>query len=201
MCSPNSRPVELAWPCQQILGDENPILCQKEIAGGPFWESVGEKLLGNRTRLNTFWGRFVGLLALFVPFFLFGGKTQKESNVPQFSDCNSRAVNGCDNFIGTCDFLVLSAGTPKRGRKTGTTRKLSKIFSTLFDAFCPARKMSKSVDNIFDTFWWFSAWPLFAGHFCGPLILSAGTPSMPIKFRSFRGAAFIYWARGFFWYI
>ena len=47
---------------------------------------------------------------------------------------------------------------PKRAGKLvlrENCRKLSKIFLTLlgdFDVFCPARKMSKSVENIFDTF-------------------------------------------------
>ena len=35
----------------------------------------------------------------------------------------------------------------------------------IFDVFCPARKMSKSVENIFDTFWRFLTWPLSAGLF------------------------------------
>ena len=31
-------------------------------------------------------------------------------------------------------------------------RKVSKNFLTLFDVFCPARKVSKSVEKLFDTF-------------------------------------------------
>ena len=34
-------------------------------------------------------------------------------------------------------------------------RKICWNFLTIFDAFCPARKVSKSVENIFDTFWQF----------------------------------------------
>ena len=50
----------------------------------------------------------------------------------------------------------------KRGRKKGAARKLSKSVEKLFDTFwrfltvfCPARKLLKSVEKRFDTFWRF----------------------------------------------
>ena len=51
---------------------------------------------------------------------------------------------------------------PKRGRKIGAARKVLKsvgnyfdIFLTIFDVFCPARKLSKSEEIIFDPFFFF----------------------------------------------
>ena len=42
-------------------------------------------------------------------------------------------------------------------------------FLTIFYVFCPARQMSKGVENIFDTFWCCLTWPLSVGPFGGPL--------------------------------
>ena len=110
---------------------------------------------------------------------------------------------------GPWALVPLESEPPRRGRKTGATRencrKVSKIFLTLSDdfwGFLPcAKKLSKSVENVFDTFWrflrffalrekcrkvskifltlfddfWrFSTWPLSAGPFCGPLIEKNG---------------------------
>ena len=67
---------------------------------------------------------------------------------------------------------------PKSGRKTGAARKLSKsvenildTFGRFFDFFCPARKLSQSIENTFDTFWRILTWPLSAGPSCGPLLI------------------------------
>ena len=87
---------------------------------------------------------------------------------------------------------------PKRGRKIGAARKWSKkcrkIYLTIFDVLGTVQQLSKSVENIFDTFWRFLpcaknvenyfwqllTWPLSAGHFCGPLknwwIIRMSTP-------------------------
>ena len=68
----------------------------------------------------------------------------------------------------------------KRGRKIGAARKLSKSVEKLFDTFWRflalfalrenCRKVSKNFLTLFDDFWRFLTWPLSAGPFCNPLI-------------------------------
>ena len=77
--------------------------------------------------------------------------------------------------------LLLFSEPPKRGRKNGAARKLSKSVEKLFDAFwrfltffCPARELSKTVEKLFDTFWRFLTWPVSTGPFCNPLIFGGG---------------------------
>ena len=67
----------------------------------------------------------------------------------------------------------------KRGRKKGAARKLSKSVEKLFDTFWRfltffalrenCRKVSKNFLTLFDDFWRFLTWPLSAGPFCNPL--------------------------------
>ena len=69
--------------------------------------------------------------------------------------------------------------SPKRGRKIGAVRKLSKIYLTLLDDFWCFLPCAKNVEKcrrrfwlfltLFDDFWPFLTWPLSAGPFCGPL--------------------------------
>ena len=54
---------------------------------------------------------------------------------------------------------LLDLRAPQKGRKTGAARKLSKSVENIFDSFGrfltvfgPARKLSKSVEKLFDTF-------------------------------------------------
>ena len=47
---------------------------------------------------------------------------------------------------------VSKSEAPKRGRKKGAARKLSKSVEKLFDVFCPARKLSKNFLTLFDDF-------------------------------------------------
>ena len=50
-------------------------------------------------------------------------------------------------------------------------------FLTIFDVFRPARRLPKSVEKLFDTFWRFLTFfdvALSAGPFCNPLILDPG---------------------------
>ena len=70
---------------------------------------------------------------------------------------------------------------PQKGPENGCRAKIVKKcrkygwhFLTIFDVFCPARTMSKSVENSFDTLWRFLTRPLSAGPFCGPLIEDSG---------------------------
>ena len=68
---------------------------------------------------------------------------------------------------------------PKRGRKTGAARKLPKSVENIFDTFWrflsflalreKRQKVSKIFLTLFDDFWRFLTWPLSAGPFCGPL--------------------------------
>ena len=74
----------------------------------------------------------------------------------------------------------LSSEPPKRGRKTGAARKLSKSVEKYFDTFWrfltffalreKCRKVSRIFLTLFDDFWRFLTWPLSAAPFCGPLI-------------------------------
>ena len=74
--------------------------------------------------------------------------------------------------------------SPKRGRKTGAARKLSKSveknvdtfwrFLTFFALREKRRKVSKIFLTLFDDFWRFLTWPLSAGPFCGPLKIGGG---------------------------
>ena len=69
----------------------------------------------------------------------------------------------------------------KRGRKKGAARKLSKSVEKLFDTFWRfltffalrenCRKVSKNFLTLFDDFWRFLTWPLSAGPFCNPLLI------------------------------
>ena len=80
-----------------------------------------------------------------------------------------------------CGPLVgLSSEPPKRGRKNGAARKLSKSVKKLFDVFwrfltffCPARKLSNSVEKLFDTFFWRFLTFLTWAPFRRPLLQSA----------------------------
>ena len=72
------------------------------------------------------------------------------------------SINGGFQTMAQVLSRDLISEPPKRGRKTGAARKLSEKcrmyfwhFLAIFAVFCPARKMSKSVENIFDTFWRF----------------------------------------------
>ena len=74
-----------------------------------------------------------------------------------------RLCQSCEVVFALIIFSLVFIRAPQKGSDKpvprGNCRKVSKIFSTLFDAFlpffCPARKMSKSVEIIFDTFWLF----------------------------------------------
>ena len=69
------------------------------------------------------------------------------------------------------------------GKKKGAARKLSKSVENLFDTFWRfltffalrenCRKVSKNFLTLFDDFWRFLTWPLSAGPFCNPLILKS----------------------------
>ena len=79
-------------------------------------------------------------------------------------------------FVFGCFFSALMK-PPERGRKNGAARQMVEKcrktfwhFLTIFDVFCPARKLSKNCLTLFDDFWRFLTWPLSAGPFCNPLI-------------------------------
>ena len=68
-------------------------------------------------------------------------------------------------------------------------RKTFWHFLTIFDVFCPARKLSKNFLTLFDTFWRFLTWPLSAGPFCNPLMKGfhvLRSPKSPGKKGSFK---------------
>ena len=98
-------------------------------------------------------------------------------------------------FWGTCEVAVTWAhqtcmshccptyqlqSPPKRGWKIGAARKLSKNVENIVDTFCrflpcarKCRKVSKIFLTLFDNCYRFSTWPLSAGPFCGPLTTSS----------------------------
>ena len=77
----------------------------------------------------------------------------------------------------------------KRGRKKGAARKLSKSVEKLFDTFWRfltffalrenCRKVSKNFLTLFDDLWRFLTWPLSAGPFCNPLNLEGRSTPFP----------------------
>ena len=54
-------------------------------------------------------------------------------------------------FVNVPKFSGLQKGPEKKVPRKNC-RKVSKNFLALFDDFCPARKLSKSVEKLFDTF-------------------------------------------------
>ena len=75
-----------------------------------------------------------------------------------------------------CGGYCFSQSPPKGAGKLvprENCRKYFWHFLTIFDVFCPARKLSKSVENIFDTFWRFLT-VFDVAPFRWPLVRSAG---------------------------
>ena len=87
-------------------------------------------------------------------------------------------------------FLFLQSH-PKGARKLvprESCRKYFWHFLTIFDFFCPARKMSKSGENMFDTFWRFL---MFLAPFRWPLLRSADFCKSHLSAKSTRPQNFL----------
>ena len=101
-----------------------------------------------------------------------------ESPVSGGRGCLEEGCLGLPGVFPDIFELRLYQSPPKGAGKMApreNCRKVSKNFwhfLTIFGVFCHARKLSKSVEKLFDSFWRFLTWPLSAGPFCNPLTLS-----------------------------
>ena len=131
------------------LFTENPFFSLKSASSHPL---QSKSALIKRPYVGDWIGRGGWISALFCPWFaqnsLQALSPQLEANLRRPKCADPTPTNPIPHSLAS-DFR-----TSRRGPENWCRcRKYFWHFLMIFDVFCPAQKMSKSVENIFDTFW------------------------------------------------